>query len=121
MKKFIVVIVVLAMILTGTAFAEPTIDELQEWADNRCTWFEDTQTIKDDIAVMDIDCHNFDDGKDYHFVLVVEGSEADGNWTAQLIVTERGRGWVGNWYAHNVDQFEEDWVDVLTEIYKGTL
>lgn len=120
MKKFIAMIFVLVTILTVTAFAEPTIDELQEWSD-RCTWFEDTQTINDDVSVMDIDCHDFDNGKDYHLVLVIEGSEAEGNWTAQLIVTERTKGWVGNWYAHNLDQFENDWIEVLTEMYKGTL
>lgn len=120
MKKFIAVIVLAAMSLIGTAFAETTMDELEKFVD-RCTWFDDLQTINDEISVLDIDCYNHDNGKEYHFVLVVEGSESEGNWTAQLIVTERNKGWIGNWYAHNVDQFEEDWIEIVTEMYEGTL
>lgn len=121
MKKIIIWTVVLAMLVcTVSAFAEATMDELQDFVDNRCTWFSDETKINDEVTVIDATCHNFDNGRDYHFTFVFEVSEANGTWLAQTVISGES-GWIGNWYAHNVDQFEEDWISIVNELYEGTL
>ena len=118
MKK-IIAIVVLVIMMTYSANAEATMDELQEFVD-RCTWFHDTVEVNDKVTVIDSSCHNFDNGQDYHFTFIFEVDEVEETWTAQTIASG-DKGWIGNWYAYNVDQFEEDWIKIVNEMYEGTL
>ena len=116
MKKLIAIVVLFA-ITAIPAFAETTMEELEQWA-HKAFWSIDTIEISDDVSLVDM-CVN-DMSHDYHITCVFEGQETEGTWRAQIIVSGKD-GWIGNWYDYNWDQFEADWIDIVTEMYEGTL